>query len=463
MGLALVAGNLIETLGHRAVKVGATSVGNDMAAGFDTSVWSAVTPPGPDLTALDSDVDVDAVVIGAGFTGLSTALHLAQAGVDVVVLEAVEPGWGASGRNNGQVIPTLTRPEPDDIIAKHGAAGERFVEILRDSADYLFDTVRKFELQAEAEQTGWIQPVHSPGRMKIAERRVSQWAKHGAPVDLLSSDQVRDLTGSELWFGGWTNPTGGHINPLALARELARVAVEAGVRIFINTPAQSLHHDERENDGSWFVETPRGRVRARRLMLATNAYSGEFSKKLVPEVAREVIPITSWQLATRPLGDNLRRHIIPGRQAVSDTHGDLHFTRYDARNRLITGGALMVSLNGTERIRSRIEERLKRMFEPIGDIGIEYVWKGYVGMTTDFMPRFHQLGPGGFAWVGCNGRGVALSVSLGREFARALSGTPLTELGLPMSSPKPVPAHDVVRRLAPIRLMQFRWNDAREI
>lgn len=427
------------------------------------SIWAAVSPPGPKLEALDGEVSADVVVIGAGFTGLSTALHLAEDNVDVVVLEAAEPGWGASGRNNGQVIPTLTRPEPDDIIKLHGAAGERFVEVLRDSADYLFDVVRRFDLAAEAEQTGWIQPVHTPGRMKIAERRVQQWSKHGAPVALLSSDEVRDLTGSEIWHGGWTNPTGGHINPLALARELARAAVASGARIYERTPAQTVRYDGGAGDGRWLVETPQGRVSAGRLMLATNAYTGEFSKTLVPQVAREVVPIVSWQLATKPLGDNLRRHIIPGRQAVSDTHGDLHFTRYDARNRLITGGALMIAANGEQRMQARIGERLKRMFAPIGDIGFDYVWKGYVGMTTDFMPRFHQLGPGGYAWVGCNGRGVALSVILGREFAKALQDVPVGDLALPMTEPKPLPGHGVLRRLAPLRLVQFRWNDSREI
>jgi glycine/D-amino acid oxidase-like deaminating enzyme len=424
-----------------------------------TSIWNAVSPPGPALTALSDDVDVDVVVIGAGFTGLSTALHLAEDGVDVLVLEAVEPGWGASGRNNGQVIPTLTRPDPDNIIAAHGAAGERFVNVLRDSADYLFDVVRRHELKAEAEQTGWIQPVHTPGRMKIAEQRVQQWSKHGAPVELLSREQVRELTGSEIWHGGWTNPTGGHVNPLALARELARVAVKAGARIFNRSPARSLRRD----GGRWIVETPNGRVTADRLMLATNAYTGEFSKTLAPDIAREVVPVVSWQMATKPLGDNLRGQIIPGRQAVSDTHGDLHFTRYDARHRLITGGALMIPVNGPERMRARIGARLKRMFAPIGDIGFDFVWNGYVGMTTDFMPRFHQLGPGGYAWVGCNGRGVALSIALGREFSNAIQGVTHEELALPFSDPKPLPGHDIVRRLAPLRLIQFRWNDAREI
>lgn len=141
---------------------------------WPTSLWAAVTPAGPDLPELTGAQAADVIVIGAGFTGLSTALHLREAGVEVAIVEAMEPGWGASGRNNGQVIPTLSRPDPEDIIAKHGAAGERFVTMLRDSASFLFDVARRYDIEAEQEQTGWVQPVHSPGRIKIAERRVRQ-------------------------------------------------------------------------------------------------------------------------------------------------------------------------------------------------------------------------------------------------------------------------------------------------
>src|SRR3981081_2604375 len=185
------------------------------------SLWAAMTPPGPDLPELIGTAEADVIVVGGGCTGLSTALHLREAGVDVAIVEAMEPGWGASGRNNGQVIPTLSRPDPDDIVAKHGAAGERFVALLRDSAATLFDVARRYQLQAEQEQTGWIQPVHSPGRIRIAERRVRQWSKLGAPVELLSREARSQQVGSDAWFGGFWNRSGGHINPLALSRGLA--------------------------------------------------------------------------------------------------------------------------------------------------------------------------------------------------------------------------------------------------
>ena len=155
---------------------------------WPNSLWAAVTPSGPELPELSGTQQTDVIVIGAGFTGLSTALHLREAGVDVAIVEAAEPGWGASGRNNGQVIPTLSRPDPEDVVARHGEVGERFVGMLRDSAANLFDVTRRYKIEAEQEQAGWVQPVHSPGRIKIAERRVRQWSKFGAPVELLSRE-----------------------------------------------------------------------------------------------------------------------------------------------------------------------------------------------------------------------------------------------------------------------------------
>src|SRR5258708_40004185 len=207
------------------------------SGGWADSLWAGMTPPGPELPKLVGAANADVIVIGAGFTGLSTALHLREASVNVAIVEAMEPGWGASGRNNGQVIPTLSRPDPDDIVAKHGAAGERFVALLRDSASTLFDIARRYQIQAEQEQAGWVQPVHSPGRIKIAERRLRQWSKFGAPVELLSRDQTRAMLGSDAWFGGFWNRSGGHINPLALSRGLARVVLERGGPIYAPSPA----------------------------------------------------------------------------------------------------------------------------------------------------------------------------------------------------------------------------------
>jgi glycine/D-amino acid oxidase-like deaminating enzyme len=423
------------------------------------SLWAAVTPPGPYLPGLIGTTEADVVVIGGGFTGLSTALHLREAGVDVAIVEAMEPGWGASGRNNGQVIPTLSRPDPEDIIAKHGAAGERFVALLRDSASVLFDIAWRYQIQAEQEQTGWVQPVHSPGRLKIAERRVRQWLKFGASVELLSRDETRRMLGSEAWFGGFWNRSGGHINPLALSRGLTRVVLERGGRIYARSAAISV---ERRND-RWIVRTEKGEISGRVLIVATNAYTGEFSKSLMPAMAREVVPVLSWQMATQPLSETARETIIPGRQAMSDTHGELYFARYDARNRLVTGGAVIGPGSKPERLKVTVAERLQRLWPQIGPVEFDYVWNGYVGMTTDFLPRIHRLGRNAYGWTGCNGRAVALSIALGDELSKAVRGVPEKDLALPFSDPAPILAHGLLRRLAPLMLMLYRRRDAREI
>jgi glycine/D-amino acid oxidase-like deaminating enzyme len=431
------------------------------------SLWAATAPAGAVLPALEGDQAADAVIVGAGFTGLSTAIHLREMGVGATVIEAAEPGWGASGRNNGQVIPTLAGHDPSAMVKRHGEAGERFNAVLRDSAAYLFDLLRKYGIAAEAEQAGWVQPVHSPGRLKLAEKRFKEWSALGAPVELLERAAVSRMLGSSAWFGGFWNRTGGHINPLALTRGLAAVALRLGAVIYARSPAVSTAHA----NGWWTVKTAKGSVRARALVLATNAYTGEFEKQLAPQIAREVIPILSWQMATKPISDNIAKTVIPGRQAVSDTHRELYFARWDARNRLVTGGAAAFPGARGASLRKPVAERLQRLWPQLGDVEFDYVWSGYVGMTPDNLlhpevpgfPRIHQLGPNGFAWAGCNGRAVALSISLGRELARATQGAAIDKLALPLSDPKPRPLQPIVRRLAPFALPLYRRLDAKEI
>ena len=344
-------------------------------------------------------------------------------------------------------------------MARHGAAGERFVALLRDSAATLFDLVRSHGIEAEAEQAGWVQPVHSPGRIRIAERRVRQWSRYGAPVELLSRDEARRMLGSDAWFGGFWNRSGGHVNPLALSRGLARAVLAGGGRIYARSPVLRF---ERRRD-RWIATTAKGEVRAHALVLATNAYTGEFSASLAPAIAREVVPVLSWQMATEPLPEEVRATVIPGRQAMSDTHGELYFARYDTSHRLVTGGALIAPHDPVARLKAMVGKRLKRLWPQIGEVRFDYVWNGYVGMTTDFLPRIHRLGPDAYAWAGCNGRAVALSVALGGELARAVRGETDASLALPFTDPAPIPVHGLFRRLAPLALLLYRGRDAREL
>lgn len=426
---------------------------------FPDSLWAATAPARPLAPALTGEADADTVVIGGGFTGLSAALELARAGQRVILLEAQAVGWGASGRNNGQVIPTLTAAEPDAIVARHGKAGKRLVQLIGHSASTLFDLVRREQIAAEAEQSGWFQPAHSPGRVALSRTRVQAWQRFGFPARLLDRDETAALLGSTFWYGGMLNPTGGHINPLALARGLAGAAEAHGAILHEATPATGWKRD----GARWTVTTRAGpRVRARHLIVATNAYTGELVPDLARTLARTLVPVLSWQMATAPVADDLRRTLLPGRQAVSDTRGDLRFFRYDARNRLITGGAVIGSHDVPRRVAEKAARNLAEAFPALGQQTMTHIWSGLIGMTWDRFPRIYNLGQDAWGWFGCNGRGVALGVSLGRELARAVSGAAFDTLALPLSEPQPLPFHSLARKIAPNYLAWLRRKDLRE-
>ena len=426
---------------------------------FPKSIWAATAPERNATAPLSGVNETDVAVIGAGFTGLSAAIEVARRGNSVTVLEAKAAGWGASGRNNGQVIPILTSAEPDIWVSRYGAAGERMVDLIGNSADILFGLVREFDMKAEAEQNGWFQPAHSPGRVKLSQKRVDAWQRFGFPAELKNAAETREILGTDFWYGGMFNPTGGHVNPLALAREMARAAESLGAVIHEQSPVTSF---ERQG-AQWVINTAQGTLKARALILATNAYTGELAPRLAPRLARSIVPVLSWQMATEPVGDNFRTKILPGRQAVSDTRGDLRFFRYDARNRLITGGAVIGEFDVENRVRRKAALRLAEAFPELGVPEMTHVWSGYIGMNWDRFPRIHRLGDNGWAWIGCNGRGVALGTALGRELARAATGQPESELALPVTEPKPFPMHGLVRMVAPTYLAWLKRQDHREI
>jgi glycine/D-amino acid oxidase-like deaminating enzyme len=421
-----------------------------------TSLWAATAPSAPATDSLPSgEHQADVLVIGAGFTGLSTALAAAERGADVVLLEAAEIGSGGSGLNNGQVIPCLSRADPDEIVAARGAEkGEALIALIRDSAQITFDLIRRHGIECDAVQQGWLQPAHTPGRVqRISKPRFEQWRRRGAPVELLDAERVAALTGSRYWHGGWRNPTGGHVDPLALARGMARAAMGAGVRLYTRSPAVGL---ERAGE-AWRVRTDAATVRAKRVVIATNAYG---TNQVWPGLDRSWVPMRSYQMATAPLSDAVRGSILPGDTAMSDTHGDLYFCRFDRSGRLVTGGALIFDRDFENRLKRRIGERLALLFPQIGEPAFDYVWHGQLSMTEDKLPHMHALAEGVITWVGCNGRGVALGTALGPVLADAALGAAPDKLPLPLTALGRVPAHALAARIAPWMLALFRWRDA---
>jgi glycine/D-amino acid oxidase-like deaminating enzyme len=405
--------------------------------------------------ALKDAVQADIAVIGGGYSGLATAIELRRRGHDVVLLEAAKVGYGASGRANGQVIGALTRHGPAAIRQIWpGGRGERFIELVRSSVDVLYGLIDRYQIDCDARRAGWLQPAHTPGRAKRGAALAAQWAEAGAPAAVVSEAGMRRSLGTGGYFGGWVHRGSGHINPYALAVGLARGAAGEGVRIYENSPAVKLSHD----GNAWVVCTPAGTVSARKVALTTAAYSGE----LWPELRRSIVPVTSYQAATKPLG-HLADAILPNDEAASDTRMDLRYFRKDREGRVVSGGALAIQWAASRRLPALVERRLRAAFPALPPRVMAHFWGGRIAMTIDRLPHLHRRSDGLCAWIGCNGRGLALACAMAPVLADALEDVPDEQLAVRPTDPMPIPFHFAVSRFARLILPWYRFRDSREV
>lgn len=406
---------------------------------FSRSLWSALAPPGAHYDPLAGDIETEVAVVGSGFLGLSTALHLAEAGRRVVLLEAEEPGFGASGRNTGFVVPSLrTGLGPADVRALVGEAGERLMRLVGASGDAVFDLVARHGIDCSAERTGWLQPAHTPAMLEILRQREADWQGLGRKVDILTAAETARKVGADHYPGALFDPTGGQLNPLAYARGLARAATAAGVTIHASTPVVGI-----DTGGARpLVRTARGNVVADRVLLTTNALVGD----LCPEVATSIVPVRVFQIATQRLEGEAVANILPDRTPVADTRRHTLAVRWSPDNRLVTGGMVLPGSGRFERAKTVFLRRMERLYPALPPLRAEYVWTGVIAATLDSMPRFMHVRPNVDAAIGCNGRGVALTTALAERIAALYSGMiGEEEFPLPCIAPQRIGMHPLVR------------------
>lgn len=398
------------------------------------SLWAATAPAGAPTTPLDADSSADVCVIGGGYAGLSTALHLAEQGLSAIVLEAHEPGWGGSGRNGGQVIPGI-KYDPSEIIAKFGPeAGEALSHFVSGTADLVFRLIEKHGMDVPHTRNGWIQGAHTTAMVDTVKRRADNWQQRGVDARVLDKDEMKLMLGTGQYLGGWLDPRGGGVQPLAYARGLARAAIKQGVTIHGQTRVVALTRTATGFD----VRSEQGAVvHARKVVVATGGYTGE----LIPKLRQTIVAPNSFIVATKPLGDNLAATLLPGGQVSSDTRQLLLYFRKDHTNRFLMGGRGPFREPKSDQDWSHLERVVAKMFPQLEGTPFEYRWCGRVALTRDFLPHFHEPEPGLLIDIGCMGRGVGLQTAMGKAMAAYMATNDRTSLPFPIIPIEPLPFH----------------------
>lgn len=417
------------------------------------SLWAATsTAAPPETQPLQGETRAEIAIIGGGFTGLSAALHAAEAGADVVLLESGYIGFGASGRNGGQVNPGVKLSEAA-LAKRFGDAGRTLYRLGSEATSFLGALVDRKGLSCKFERRGLLRLAHNEMALSTVRAAANELRAEGVEVEELDAADVERRVGTRRYCGGYFDPRGGSVHPLDLARELARVGDLAGVRVHERSPALSL----RAEAGGWRVETPSGAVIAKQVLVATNAYSDD----LVPGLAASLLPVNSFQIATDPLPKDI--DILPGRQTVYDSRRLILYFRISPDGRLMIGGraSFSSSRRTTEKVAdySVLERVLTDIFPQAAGLSIRYRWTGLVGITIDYLPHYHQPDKGLHVLVGYNGRGVALATRAGAFIGAKLAGG--QETGeLPVTPIRPIP----FLRFKPLLLhLGMQWNRVMDI
>jgi len=393
----------------------------------DTAVPPVPTP------ALDADRTVSVAIIGGGFAGLSTALHLAERGTNALVLEAQEPGWGASGNNGGQLNPGL-KADPDTVEATFGAdLGRRMIAFAWNTPTFTLDLIRRHQIACEARQNGTLRAAYHETNAAAIESTAEQCLRRGMPVSVLDRDAVREATGTDRYARAMLDKRGGDLQPMSYARGLARAVIAAGAAVHGQTPALSL----RREAGRWRIETPRAVVRADKILIATNGFTDD----LWPGLRRTIVPVFSSIAATEPLPDDIARAIMPTRSVLYESGHITVYYRVDSSNRLLMGGRGPMQWIRDPSAVAYLMRYAVLLWPALRGIRWTHGWNSRLAMTADHYPHVHEPAPGALVYLGCNGRGVALATAMGAQLARRLADGDAAEFAMPITTPKPIRFH----------------------
>ncbi|WP_043310654.1 FAD-binding oxidoreductase [Pseudomonas sp. ML96] len=380
---------------------------------YPQSYYAASANPVPQRPALQGETETDVCIIGAGYTGLSTALFLLENGFKVTIVEAAKVGFGASGRNGGQIVNSYSR----DIDVIERTVGPKHAKLLGDMAfeggRIIRERIAKYDIKCDL-KGGGVFAANTPKHMKHLESQKKLWERYGhTQLELLDEKRIREVVDTDTYVGGMLDMSGGHIHPLNLALGEAAAVESLGGIIHEQSPAIRV-----ERGANPVVHTPEGRVKAKFVVVAGNAYLGN----LLPELASKSMPCGTQVITTEPLSDELAKSLLPQDYCVEDCNYLLDYYRLTGDKRLIFGGGVVYGARDPANIEAIIRPKMLKTFPQLKDVKIDFAWTGNFLLTLSRLPQVGRLGDNIYYSQGCSGHGVTYTHLAGKLLAETLRG-----------------------------------------
>ena len=378
------------------------------------SYYAATRNLTTDFPALEESVECDVCVIGAGYTGLSSALFLAEAGYSVTVLEAAQVGFGASGRNGGQLVNSYSR-DVDVIEARYGEKTARVLgSMMFEGADIIRQRIGRYDIQCDYRPGGIFAALNKKQLKALAEQK-SSWEAYGNQnLTMLDAADIKREVGCANYVGGLLDLQGGHIHPLNLALGEASAFIGLGGKIFEQSAAVEITYGEPIT-----MRTARGVVRAKYLLIAGNAY---LAQNFDNRVTAKSMPCGSQIAVTEPLPEDVARSLIANNYCVEDCNYLLDYYRLTADNRLLYGGGVVYGAREPDDIEQLIKPKILKTFPQLKDVKIDYRWTGNFLLTMSRMPQFGRIEKNAYYMQGYSGHGVTCSHLAGKLISEMIRG-----------------------------------------
>jgi gamma-glutamylputrescine oxidase len=380
---------------------------------YPHSFYAASANPVPNRPALVGETETDVCIIGAGYTGLSTAISLLENGFKVAIVEAAKVGFGASGRNGGQIVNSYSR----DIDVIERIAGTKQAQLMGQMAfeggRIIRERIARYNINCDLKDGG-VFAAFTKKQMGHLESQKKLWERFGhTQLEIMDAKRIREVVGTENYIGGMLDMSGGHIHPLNLALGEAAAVESLGGVIYEQSPATRI-----ERGANPVVHTANGRVKAKYIVVAGNAYLGN----LVPELEAKTMPCGSQVIATEPLSEEMARSLIPNDYCVEDCNYLLDYFRLTGDKRLIYGGGVVYGARDPANIEAIIRPMMLKTFPQLKNVKIDYAWTGNFLLTLSRLPQVGRIGDNIYYSQGCSGHGVTYTHLAGRVLGEALRG-----------------------------------------